>query len=159
MKSTLFLAAALALGLSACATKSTFVDAGTTPAGTREIDLTGGDTMKYNITLVEARPGEPLRLVLSNVGNVPKDVMGHNFVLLRKGTDIAAFAQKAANDKASNYLPASVMDQVIVSIKQLGPHESAAVDFNAPTEPGTYDYLCTFPGHYMIGMRGELVVK
>ena len=115
--------------------------------------------MKYNITLVEARPGEPLRLVLSNVGNVPKDVMGHNFVLLRKGTDIAAFAQKAANDKASNYLPASVMDQVIVSIKQLGPHESAAVDFNAPTEPGTYDYLCTFPGHYMIGMRGELVVK
>ncbi len=115
--------------------------------------------MKYNLTRIEATPGEALKLVLKNIGSVPKEVMGHNFVLLKKGTDIAAFAQTAATDKASSYLPPALLDQVLVHTKQLGPQQTEELDFNAPTEPGEYDYLCTFPGHYLIGMKGVLVVK
>ena len=33
------------------------------------------------------------------------------------------------------------------------------VTFDAPTEPGEYVYLCSFPGHYAAGMKGLLVVK
>jgi azurin len=37
--------------------------------------------------------------------------------------------------------------------------ESVKVTFTAPTEPGDYTYLCTFPGHYLMGMKGTLVVE
>ena len=30
--------------------------------------------------------------------------------------------------------------------------------FVAPTEPGEYPYLCTYPGHWVI-MRGVMVVR
>ena len=39
----------------------------------------------------------------------------------------------------------------------VGGGESSSVTFPAP-EKGTYDYICTFPGHYAI-MRGILVVE
>jgi plastocyanin len=31
--------------------------------------------------------------------------------------------------------------------------------FGAPAKPGSYTYLCTFPGHFVAGMKGVLVVK
>ena len=40
-----------------------------------------------------------------------------------------------------------------------GGGETVKVTFNAPKEPGEYLYLCTFPGHYLAGMKGLLVVK
>jgi len=49
--------------------------------------------------------------------------------------------------------------QMIVHSKSLGPREKDTIEFTAPTEPGEYDFLCTFPGHYLIGMKGVLVVK
>jgi len=47
---------------------------------------------------------------------------------------------------------------VIASTKMLGPGETATVTFTAPA-PGVYDYICTFPGHALAGMRGTLTVK
>ncbi len=48
---------------------------------------------------------------------------------------------------------------VLAFIPLLGPRETGEVTFTAPSEPGRYPFLCTFPGHYVIGMKGELVVK
>lgn len=31
--------------------------------------------------------------------------------------------------------------------------------FTAPSEPGTYEYYCSVPGHAQAGMKGELVVQ
>jgi len=31
--------------------------------------------------------------------------------------------------------------------------------FKVPAKPGRYAFLCTFPGHFALGMRGTLVVK
>jgi len=28
-----------------------------------------------------------------------------------------------------------------------------------PAAPGSYPYVCTFPGHFVAGMKGNLVVK
>jgi uncharacterized cupredoxin-like copper-binding protein len=33
------------------------------------------------------------------------------------------------------------------------------VKFTAPQAPGEYPFICTFPGHYAIGMKGVLVVR
>jgi azurin len=32
------------------------------------------------------------------------------------------------------------------------------IEFTAPTKPGDYPYVCTFPGHHLL-MRGVLHVK
>ena len=60
--------------------------------------------------------------------------------------------------QANNYLPPDQADKVIASIAMLGPGESGSATFVAPAA-GTYDYICTFPGHCLAGMRGVLTVK
>ena len=40
----------------------------------------------------------------------------------------------------------------------LNARESTVVIFDAPTEPGEYPFVCSFPGHWMT-MRGVLRVE
>jgi azurin len=131
------------------------------PAGPRTIEITAGDnnTMVFSVTSIEAKAGEELKVVFSNNGTAPKEVMGHNWVLLKKGSDLAAFATAAMVAKDTDYIPPALKDQVIAHSEVLGPRKSAEVTFKAPTEPGEYPYLCSFPAHFQIGMKGVLIVK
>lgn len=128
-------------------------------SGPRTIEITAGDNMKYSLTSIEAKPGEELKVVLTNNGSQPIQVMGHNFVLLKLGTDVAAFDTAAAASKDTDYIPASLQNQIIVHTKLLGPRKSDEVTFKAPDAPGDYPFLCTFPAHYQVGMKGTLTVK
>jgi azurin len=154
----LALTALVALVTSGCGQKDTSATAAA-PAGPREIDLTAGDTMKYNITQIDAKPGEDLKVVLTNEGTQPVLVMGHNWVLLKAGSDVAAFDAAALTSKDTNYIPAALADEIIAHIDLLGPRKSGEADFKAPTTPGDYPFLCTFPAHYQTGMKGTLTVK
>jgi len=139
MKTRLLVASALAaLVTSGCGQKDTSTQATAAAAGPRVIEITAGDTMKYDVTAIEAKPGEDLQVILTNNGTQPKEVMGHNWVLLKAGTDVAAFDAAALGAKDTGYIPA---------------------DFKAPATPGVYPYLCTFPAHYQAGMKGFLTVK
>jgi azurin len=80
-------------------------------------------------------------------------------VLLKAGTNEAAFNQAAVAAKDTEYIPASLSDQVIAHTKLLGPRKSDEVKFTVPETPGEYPFICTFPGHYAIGMKGVLVVR
>ena len=40
----------------------------------------------------------------------------------------------------------------------VGPQDQFTISFRAPTAPGRYPYLCTFPGHWMV-MNGEMIVE
>ena len=115
--------------------------------------------MVFSVTSIEAKAGEELKVVFSNNGTAPKEVMGHNWVLLKKGSDLAAFATAAMVAKDTDYIPPALKDQVIAHSEVLGPRKSAEVTFKAPTEPGEYPYLCSFPAHFQIGMKGVLIVK
>lgn len=68
----------------------------------RTIEITANDQMKFSVTTIEAKPGEQLKIVLKNIGNLPKDAMGHNWVLLKKGSDPMAFANAAVAAKRRN---------------------------------------------------------
>ena len=125
----------------------------------RVIEITAGDTMKYDVTAIEAKPGEDLQVILTNNGTQPKEVMGHNWVLLKAGTDVAAFDAAALNAKDTGYIPAALSDEILAHIDLLGPRKSGEADFKAPMTPGQYPYLCTFPAHYQTGMKGFLTVK
>jgi len=128
-------------------------------SGPRTIEITAGDNMKYNITSIEAKPGEELKVVLTNQGTQPKEVMGHNWILLKAGTDVAAFDAAAATAKDTDYIPQALKDQIIVHTQLLGPRKSDEVTFKAPETPGEYPFLCSFPAHYQVGMKGTLTVK
>jgi len=129
------------------------------PAGPRVIEITGGDNMKFNITAIDAKPGEELKIIFSNIGTMPKEAMGHNLVILKKGTDTMAFAMAATTAKATDYIPASMKDAVLAHTAMLGPRKSEELLFTAPTEPGEYPYVCSFPAHYQVGMKGIISVK
>jgi azurin len=128
-------------------------------AAGRTVELTGGDDMKFSVTAIAAKPGETIHIVLKNVGTVPKIAMAHNFVALKGGVDAAKFAQDAMTAKDTDYVPAARKADVLASTKLSGPGETVEVTFKAPAKAGVYPYLCTFPGHFAAGMKGELTVK
>ncbi|MDO5105683.1 azurin [Capnocytophaga sp.] len=121
-----------------------------------DIVLESTDQMTYNVSEIKVKGGEKVTLTLKHVGKMPVEVMGHNFVLLKQGTDLAAFAGKAMNAKETDYVPAG-SDEVIAHTKMIGGGDSTTITFDAP-EKGTYDFMCSFPGHYAI-MKGKFIVE
>ena len=81
--------------------------------------------------------------------------MGHNFVLLKKDVDVDDFAMLALDFKENEYIPEN--NDFIVHTKMLGGGESDTINFTIE-EPGSYTYVCTFPGHYQI-MQGILTIE
>ncbi len=129
------------------------------PASGRVVEITANDTMKFSIAEIRAKPGETLSVTLKNIGNTPKFSMGHNFVVLKKPELVEAFIQDAPTAATTDYIPPSHKDDILAHTKLLGPKESDTVTFNAPSSPGHYPFLCSFPGHYQVGMKGELIVE
>lgn len=127
--------------------------------GVRTVELTGGDDMKYNLTNIDAKPGETLHIVLKSNGTIPKIAMAHNFVLLTLTADVAEFIKSSMNARDTDYVPADKKAEVIASTKLAGPGETVEATIKVPAKAGSYPYMCTFPGHYAAGMKGTLVVK
>jgi azurin len=125
----------------------------------RVVALTGTDAMKYSVNTITAKPGEKLTVKLTGQGAIPKVAMAHNFVLLAPKTDAAAFAQAGAMSRPTDFIPPAMKDKVLASTKLAGNGETVEVTFDAPKEPGVYEFICTFPGHYAAGMKGTLTVK
>lgn len=113
--------------------------------------------MRFSAGRISVKAGATIIIELKNAGTLAKEAMGHNLVVLKSGTDPMAFAMKAVSAKATDYMPADGADQVIAHTKVLGPGESDTIKFAAPA-PGTYPFVCTFPGHAAI-MNGQLVVE
>jgi azurin len=159
---TLFTVAGGALLFAGCG-KSTAPAAGAAPAaapaadGVRTVAITADDAMKFSVTEIRAQPGEKLRVSLKNVGRMPKQAMGHNWVLLvpLPDNEVLALAQGAAA-RAPDYIPADAA-KILAHTRLLGPNESDTIEFAAPAAPGEYPFVCTFPGHAAL-MRGKLIV-
>ena len=147
----------LSLSLVAAVSAALSLGAATAQAAPREIEITANDQMKYSLATIEAKAGEELKIVLKNLGTLPKEAMGHNWVLLKAGVDLTAFATAAMTAKDTEYIPPAKKGDVIASIPVLGPKKTGEVTFKAPAA-GEYTFLCSFPGHYML-MKGVLKVK
>ena len=122
-----------------------------------EVTVSGNDQMQFDKKELRIKSGARVRLTLKHTGKAPATTMGHNLVLLKAGTDVAQFATRAAAARTTAFIPASEKDSVIAHTRVLGGGEEDTIEFDAPAA-GTYDYLCTFPGHYVI-MRGKLIVE
>jgi azurin len=125
-------------------------------ATSNTITIESNDAMQFSTNELRAKAGE-ITLTLKHSGKMEKAVMGHNLVILKSGTDVNSFGAKAAEAKDTDYIPASEAAAIVAHTKLIGGGESDTINFTI-TEPGTYDYICSFPGHLAL-MKGKLIVE
>ena len=126
-------------------------------SNTVNVGLTGNDLMQYDKSEIRVKAGQEVTLTLRHIGQQDLLVMGHNFVLLKPGVSITEFSLKAAEaGQSSDWIPDEGKD-VIVNTKMIGGGESTSITFMAP-EAGTYDFICSFPGHSAM-MKGKFIVE
>lgn len=128
-------------------------------AAARTVEIVATDDMKYSVTTITAKPGEQLRVVLRTQGEMRKLIMAHNVVVLQQGVDPAAFNAAAASQRAANFIPPGQEKDIVAATALAGAGETVEMTFTVPDKAGRYDYICTFPGHFIAGMRGVLTVK
>ena len=110
--------------------------------------------LKFDQTLLTTKAGTRIRLIFRN-----SDDMLHNFVLCApgKGQDVGTAALAlGVEGTAKNYVPDS--PDVLFHTALVQPETSDTIYFIAPTTPGDYDFICSFPGHSTL-MKGILRVE
>lgn len=124
--------------------------------GVRVIKLgTLFERMSYDKDLLAVAAGKPVEILFEN-----SDLMPHNFVLIQPGSleELGLISEASATQpafQARHYVPDS--KKVLVSSTLLQPRETQKLSFVAPTKPGVYPYVCTYPGHWR-RMYGALYV-
>ncbi len=114
------------------------------------------ERLLFTVTRIEVTPEQPVKLVFSN-----PDATQHNLVIVQPGAleEVGMAANEMAKSPegfTKGFIPES--PKILHATKLLNPTEEETLRFIAPKEKGTYPYLCTFPGHWLV-MKGELVVK
>ncbi|HMP00294.1 MAG TPA: plastocyanin/azurin family copper-binding protein, partial [Kiritimatiellia bacterium] len=122
------------------------------------ITISGDDRMRFGVTAFKVKAGSQVTVVFENQGKLPKQAMGHNLVILDKEVIPNTFAAASIRHPANEYLAPEYADRIIAATKILGPGESETLTFTAPTAPGEYPFVCSFPGHTPAGMRGVMTV-
>ena len=109
--------------------------------------------LKFDVEKLEVKAGSRIKLVFNN-----NDDMLHNCVITRPGAANAvgeAALKLNLNGPKMNYVPNS--GNVLYHTNILQPETSETIYFTAPTEPGDYQFVCSFPGHSSL-MQGTLKV-
>lgn len=122
-----------------------------------EIVISGDDMMKFDLSEIKVKAGQKIKITLRHKGKMDANVMGHNFVILKKGVDMTEFATKAAVARDTKYIPAGSENDIVAHTDLIGGGQTSSIEFDAP-EVGTYDFLCSFPGHYAL-MKGKFIVE
>lgn len=136
-----------------------FITAGMFAQSAKVIEMEGHDTMKFSKEKITASPGEKITIKLTTVSKFPAAAMAHNFVLLKQSVDAKAVATASAKYNDQAYIAPEIKDKIIAHTAMASNGETVEITFTAPKEPGEYEYICTFPGHFMAGMKGILTVK
>jgi len=111
--------------------------------------------MQYDIKEIKAKPGEILEITLKNT-----DTMQHNLLIMMPGkmSEVGVAADKMGDTpegKACQFVPD--MPSVLAVMGLIDPGKSGSLFYVVPQKPGTYQYVCTFPGHWRM-MNGKLKV-
>ena len=114
------------------------------------------EQMRYDQPVLVLQTGQGVQVIFEN-----HDIMPHNLVIVdspaaREEVGISADRmQNDANAIERGYLPES--DKILYATGMIQPAETESLFFVAPEQPGTYAFVCTFPGHWS-KMYGAIVV-
>jgi azurin len=114
-----------------------------------------GNQMAFEQTAFTVKAGSDVTLTFENTATSP--AMAHNVVLLadNEASTIDRVGQAAVSAAANAYIPED--DAVLAYTDLAQPGETVTLTFTAPSAPGEYAYICTFPGHYAL-MQGTMRV-
>ena len=137
MLSKLLLFIALALLLTACS--------GSAQPSTK-ITLDAAD-FSYTPASVIVPVGQRVTLTLKNLS-----VVEHDFVIEK--IDVKSDVRKDSGSEMQHALDEGLNADLHISAQ---PGDTSVIEFTV-SEPGTYTFYCSAPGHKEAGMSGELVV-
>lgn len=109
--------------------------------------------MAYSPKKINVAPGTIVELTLENQATMAG--MIHNAVFINAGSqeEVSMEGMTAGPDAA--YVPDNA--NVIAATPIANPGETVTLTFTAPSVPGTYQFICTYPGH--TAMKGLFIVK
>ena len=111
-----------------------------------------GDSLAFDIDNISADSGAEVTITFNN----PSTVNTHNLVIVEAGTKDAVATDGTAAGPTNNWVPPGD-SRVIANTVLIGPGDSGELTFTAPA-PGSYQFVCTFPGHNFT-MFGDFVVN
>jgi putative membrane-bound dehydrogenase-like protein len=138
-----------------------YIDVGIGKIGTIQADITFNintvnQKMAYDKTILKAKAGQTIEINLNN-----PDQMPHNLVLIKPGStelfgEMVDALLKNPKAEAMGYVPKS--RYVLGATEMVQPNESSSFIVKLPNIPGTYPFICTFPGHWRM-MQGVIIVE
>jgi putative heme-binding domain-containing protein len=104
--------------------------------------------MAYDRAKFYVEAAKPVVVVLENM-----DIAPHNLIIGVPGSlaEIGMAAERMATEPdalSRSFVPRT--PKVLHATKMLDPKETARLQFVAPSSPGEYPYVCTFPGHWRL---------
>ncbi len=114
------------------------------------------EEMKYDIKEFTVKAGQTVEITFEN-----PDAMQHNLVVVKPKSmqKVGMAGDKMMMDQRGaekNYVPD--LPEVLFATPLVNPDQTYKLVFRAPTVPGEYPYVCTFPGHWSI-MNGVMKVE
>jgi azurin len=109
--------------------------------------------LKFDITSFEVKAGSKIRLIFNN-----NDDMTHNVVIVAPDAadEVGNLALNLGlKGSEMSYVPNS--SKVLFHTALIGPEATESIYFVAPSTPGEYSFICSFPGHASV-MRGVIKV-
>lgn len=127
--------------------KSAFVADGDTVV----VKSTGTD-LSYDITEIRAKAGSTITIQYENTSNMP-----HNIVFVNERSDIQPVGVGGLRAQDTEYIPQDeeLQKRIFGYTALAKPGFTEHVTITVP-EPGTYPYICTYPGHFTM-MQGDLI--
>ena len=120
------------------------------PAGPLAIGV-NGDALEFDTASYDVTAGQEVTLTFENVSTANQ----HNWVLVEADTKDAVAADGATAGPVNGWLTPGDA-RVLVSTALLDAGASEVLVFTAPAA-GTYQFVCTFPGHN-VTMFGDFIV-
>ena len=112
--------------------------------------------MRFDQAKLKAKAGANVELSFLNNDTIP---MMHNLVIVKPGTRMEVYNDAiglGAAGMAKNFVPDN--ENVLASTPLVQIGNTYKLYFKAPTKPGDYEFVCTYPGHGLT-MWGVLVVE
>jgi glucose/arabinose dehydrogenase/azurin/lysophospholipase L1-like esterase len=113
------------------------------------------EQMMFDVRWFAVEANKPVQIVFVN-----PDAMPHNLLITKPGAlkevGTAASAMAPPTDPGARaFVPDTPL--VLEATRLLNWGETARLNFTAPSEPGEYPFVCTFPGHW-VRMYGVMLV-
>lgn len=121
-----------------------------------QVELSAQDNqLAFTQTVLNVTAGEPVTVIFKNSSKA----LQHNWVLVNGDDRVAKRVSEETLAGGPAQLLGADQTNILAHTNLLRSGEKTQLTFTAPTLPGQYTFLCTFPGHYQLGMRGTMRVE